>query len=67
MEESKIEIATYIIKHMIAKEISENTESNYAKFKERIQKLREEQHEIYMGNEEVIDKVLTEYAERIKH
>ena len=36
-------------------------------FGEKIQKLREEQHEIYIGNEEVINKVLTEYAEKIKH
>ena len=66
MEESKIEMAIYIIKHLIAKEIDENTETDYEKFKEKIQKLKEEQHEIYMGNEEVINKVLTEYAEKIK-
>jgi sensor c-di-GMP phosphodiesterase-like protein len=67
MEESKVEMAIYIIKNMIAKEINENTEADYTKFKEKIQKLREEQHEIYIGNEEVINKVLTEYAEKIKH
>ena len=66
MEESKIEMAIYIIKHLIAKEIDENTETDYKKFKEKIQKLKEEQHEIYMGNEEVINKVLTQYAEKIK-
>ena len=62
----KAELAVYIIKHLIAKEINENTESDYIKFKEKIKKLRNEQHEIYMGNEEVINKVLTEYAEKIK-
>lgn len=66
MEESRIEMAIYIIKHLIAKEIDENTETDYEKFKEKIQKLKEEQHEIYMGNEEVINKVLTQYAEKIK-
>ena len=66
MEEQKAELAIHIIKHLIAKEIKENTESDYIKFKEKIKKLRNEQHEIYMGNEEIINKVITKYAEKIK-
>lgn len=66
MEESKVEMAICIIQNMIAKEIKQNKERNYEKFKEKIKKLRDEQHQIYLGNEEIINKVLTEYAEKIK-
>ncbi len=66
MEESKVEMAICIIQNMIAKEIKQNKEHNYEKLKERIKKLRDEQHQIYLGNEEIINKVLTEYAEKIR-
>lgn len=66
MKESKVEMAIYIIQNMIAKEIKQNTENSYKEFKEKIKKLRDEQHQIYLGNEEVINKVLTEYAKKIR-
>lgn len=66
MEEKKIDMAIHIIRLKIAKEIKENKERNYNKVKNKIQKLREEEREIYNQNEEVIKKVLTEYAEDVK-
>lgn len=66
MEENKIDMAIQIIRLKIAKEIKENKEHSYNVLKNRIQKLREEEKEIYNQNEEVINKVLTEYAEDVK-
>lgn len=60
------ELAIYVINLKIAKEIKENEEKEYTKFKEKITKLQEERDEIYLGNEEIINKVLTEYIEEVK-
>lgn len=66
MEENKIDIAISIIKLKIAKELKENKERDYNALKAKIQKLREEEREVYRQNEEVINKVLSEYAKEVK-
>ena len=66
MEEKKIDMAITIIQLKIAKEVKENNSNNYSVLKNKIQKLREEEKEIYNQNEEVIKKVLTEYAKDVK-
>jgi len=66
MEEEKIDLAIAIIKEKIAKEIKENKEKKYQSLKNKIQKLREEEKEIYKKNENIINKVLTEYAQDVK-
>ena len=66
MEEGKINLAIAIIKEKIAKEIKENKEKKYQSLKNKVQKLREEEKEIYKKNEEIINKVLTEYAQEVK-
>lgn len=66
MEENKIDIAISIIKLKVAKELKENKERDYNALKAKIQKLREEEREVYRQNEEVINKVLSEYAKEVK-
>lgn len=67
MEEKKIDMAIQIIRLKIAKEIKANKERSYNTLKNKIQKLREEEREIYNQNEEIIKKALTEYAEDVKY
>ena len=57
----KIELAVNIINLKIAKEIKENKEKEYSKFKEKIISLENEREQIYLENEEIINKVLTKY------
>ena len=66
MNEEKIDLAIAIIKEKIAKEIKQNKETKYQSLKNKIQKLREEEKEIYKENEEIINKVLTKYAQEVK-
>ena len=62
----RIELAVNIINIKIAKEIKENKEKEYNKFKEKIISLENEREQIYLENEEIIDKVLTKYLEEVK-
>ena len=62
----RIELAVNIINLKIAKEIKENKEKEYSKFKEKIINLEEERNQIYLENEEIINKVLTKYLEEVK-
>ncbi len=62
----KIELAVNIINLKIAKEIKENKEKEYSKFKEKIISLENEREQIYLENEEIINKVLTKYLEEVK-
>ncbi len=66
MEKEKIELALYTINLKIAKEIKENKERDYNKFKEKITNLQQERDEIYKENSEIINKVLTQYLEETK-
>ena len=67
MEEKTIEMAITIIKLKIAKELKENKQESYDALKNKIQKLREEEKEIYMKNQDIINKVLTQYAQEVKN
>ena len=62
----RIELAVNIINLKIAKEIKENKEKEYSKFKEKIISLEDERNQIYLENEEIINKVLTKYLEEVK-
>ena len=62
----RIELALNIINLKIAKEIKENKEKEYSKFKKKIISLENEREQIYLENEEIIDKVLTKYLEEVK-
>lgn len=66
MERNQTELALYIIELKIAKEIKENTETNFSIFNEKIKKLKEEKQEVYKGNKEIINKILTEYLKDVK-
>ena len=63
---NKVDMAVNIINLKIAKEIKENTEKEYTKFEEKIINLKNERDQIYLGNEEIINKVLTKYLEEVK-
>ncbi len=64
--QDKIGLAKYIIDLKIAKEIKENKEKNFENFTEKITKLKNERSEIYKGNQEIIDKILTQYVNEVK-
>lgn len=64
MEE--VELAINIINLKIAKEIKENKEKEYDKFKEKIVKLENERDQIYLGNKETINKVMEKYLKEVK-
>ncbi len=66
MNNNRLELAIYVINLKIANEIKNNKESNYEKFKEKLEKLYKEKGEIYINKEETIDKVLTKYLEELK-
>ena len=65
MEDEK-ELAKYIIDLKIAKEIKENKEKDFEAFTQKITKLKNERNEIYKDNQEIINKILTEYVNEIK-
>ena len=62
----QVELAINIINLKIAKEIKENKEKEYDKFKEKIVKLEDERDQIYLGNEEIINKVIEKYLKEVK-
>ena len=62
----RIELAVNVINLKIAKEVKYNKEKEYVKFKEKITSLQEERDQIYLGNEQIINKILTEYLDEIK-
>lgn len=62
----RIELAINVINLKIANEVKHNKEKSYTDFKEKITKLQEERDQIYKDNEEVINKVLTEYLKEVK-
>lgn len=66
MQEDKRELALYVINLKIAKEFKENTEKDYARFREKIKKLKEEKEEIYKENNTIIEKVINEYLDEVK-
>ena len=62
----QVELAISIINLKIAKEIKENKEKEFDKFKEKIVKLEDERDQIYLGNEEIINKVIEKYLKEVK-
>ena len=62
----QVELAINIINLKIAKEIKENKEKEFDKFKEKILKLEDERDQIYLGNEEIINKVIEKYLKEVK-
>ncbi|MDO5011849.1 MAG: hypothetical protein Q4E31_13560 [Intestinibacter bartlettii] len=62
----QVELAINIINLKIAKEIKENKEKEYDKFKEKIVKLENERNQIYLGNKEIINKVMEKYLKEVK-
>ena len=65
IEYKQIELALYIIELKKAKLIKENKEKSFEKFKEKVSILDKEKKEIYKENEEIINKVLTEYLKDV--
>lgn len=62
----QVELAINIINLKIAKEIKKNKEKEFDKFKEKIVKLEDERDQIYLGNEEIINKVIEKYLKEVK-
>lgn len=62
----KIELAINVINLKIAKEVKYNKEKEYVKFKEKITNLQQERDQVYLENEQIINKILTEYLDEIK-
>lgn len=62
----QVELAINIINLKIAKEIKENKEKEFDKFKEKIVKLEDERDQIYLENEEIINKVIEKYLKEVK-
>ena len=65
IEYKQIELALYIIELKKAKLIKENKEKSFEKFKDKVSLLDKEKKEIYKGNEEITNKVLTEYLKDV--
>ena len=65
IEDKQIELALYVIELKKMKLIKENKEKSFDSFKEKISMLSKEKEEIYRGNEEIINKVLTEYIKEV--
>jgi len=66
MERDQTELALYVIDLKIAKEIKENEDTNFSTFSTNIKNLKDEKQEIYKGNKEIINKILTEYLKDVK-
>ena len=62
----KLELAIEVINLKIAKEIKENKELNYEKFKDKIIDLENKKKEAYKGNQEVIQEILDKYLQEVK-
>lgn len=59
---TKLEIAVEIIATKIAKTVKEGYNVN----DDKIQKLIDERNKMYVGNEEIINKIINEYGPEIK-
>ncbi len=66
MDELKLDLAIDIMQRKIAHFIRNNTEKDFNKFKEELQKLIEEEDKIYELDEETINKVYEIYLKEIK-
>ena len=66
MERNQKELSLYIMDLKIAKEIKENTTTNFFEFRSKIQDLQNEKSEIYNDNQQIINKVLNEYLKDVK-
>lgn len=66
IEKEKIELALHVIDLKKAQMIKDNKEKTYADYKIKMDILLKEKQEIYKLNEEVINKVLTEYLDEVK-
>ncbi|OKZ56386.1 MAG: hypothetical protein BHV99_05410 [Clostridium sp. 26_21] len=62
----RIELAIEVINLKIAQEIKENKEKDYFAFRDKILDLKKEKKEIYLNNQEIIDKVLTKYLNEVR-
>ena len=62
----RLELAIEIINLKIAQEIKENKEKDYFAFRDKILDLKKEKKEIYLNNQEIIDKVLTKYLNEVR-
>ena len=62
----RLELAIEIINLKIAQEIKENKEKDYFTFRDKILNLKKEKKEIYLNNQEIIDKVLTKYLNEVR-
>ncbi len=63
---NRIELAIEVINLKIAQEIKENKEKDYFAFRDKILDLKKEKKEIYLNNQEIIDKVLTKYLNEVR-
>lgn len=64
--QDKIELAKYVMDLKIAKEIKENKEKDFEIFTQKITKLKNERNEIFKNNQEIINKILTQYVNEVK-
>ena len=67
MDSNRKELALYVINLKIAEEIKNNTETDFEKFREKMDVFYNEKEEVYKDNEEVVDKILTVYIEEFKN
>ena len=65
IEKEKIELALYVIDLKKAELIKKNNEKSFESYKEKISMLTKEKEQIYKQNEEVIEKVLSEYLKEV--
>lgn len=65
IEDKQIELALYVIELKKAQLIKENKEKNFKNYKDKVSLLNNEKKEIYKGNEEIINKVLTLYLKEV--
>ena len=66
MDSNRKELALYVINLKIAEEIKNNKETDFEKFREKMNVFYNEKEEVYKDNEEVVDKILTVYIEEFK-
>ena len=65
-DELKVEVTRRIIELKIVDFIKNNKETDFNKYKEKIQNLAQKRDEIYELNQETIDKVYNEYLNETK-
>ncbi len=64
--DNRVELALYVINLKIADSIKTNKETDFDKFKAKMDILYDEKEQVYKHNEEVIEKILTVYLEEFK-